>query len=115
MTLFGSGCNFYGGPEESAHKIFIKIPGRRTQRRVSEFAQQTALQYYNMLVSGYAAEQSCVQLNNHKQVGKVGRATCTYSNRISGDIVIELSGKYEFKVSCQLLQMMEQEQSVIVM
>ncbi len=46
MMLFGSGTNFYGGPGESAHKQFIKIPGQRTQRRVSEFAQQTALQYY---------------------------------------------------------------------
>jgi hypothetical protein len=55
MTLFGSGINFYCGPGESAHKQFIKIPGQRTQQIVSEFAQQTALQYYNMLVSGYAA------------------------------------------------------------
>jgi hypothetical protein len=27
MKLFGSGINFYGGPGESAHKQFIKIPG----------------------------------------------------------------------------------------
>ena len=26
--LFGSGINFYGGPGESAHKLFIKIPGQ---------------------------------------------------------------------------------------
>jgi len=26
MKLFGSGINFYGGPGESAHKQFIKIP-----------------------------------------------------------------------------------------
>jgi hypothetical protein len=38
MKLFRSGINFYGGPGESAHKQFIKIPGQRTQRRVSEFA-----------------------------------------------------------------------------
>jgi hypothetical protein len=49
LMLFGDGNNFYGGPGESAHKQFIKIPGQRTQRRVSEFAQKTALQYYNML------------------------------------------------------------------
>jgi hypothetical protein len=48
MKLFGSGINFYGGPGESALKQFIKIPGQRTQRRVSEFAQQAALQYFNM-------------------------------------------------------------------
>jgi hypothetical protein len=27
MKLFGSGITFYGGPGESAHKQFIKIPG----------------------------------------------------------------------------------------
>jgi hypothetical protein len=45
MKLFGRGINFYGEPGESAHKQFIKTPGQRTQRRVSEFVQQTALQY----------------------------------------------------------------------
>ncbi len=55
MKLFGSGINFYGGPGESAHKQFTEIPGQRTQCRVSEFTQQTALQYHNMLVSGQAA------------------------------------------------------------
>ncbi len=49
VKLFESGINFYEGPGESAHKQFIKIPGQRIQRRVSEFAQQTVLQYYNML------------------------------------------------------------------
>jgi hypothetical protein len=39
--LFGCGITFYGGPGESAHKQFIKIPGQRTQLKVSEFAQQT--------------------------------------------------------------------------
>ncbi len=43
MRLFGSGINFYGGPGGSAHKQFIKIPGQRTQCKVSEFAQQAAL------------------------------------------------------------------------
>jgi hypothetical protein len=62
LFLFGSGHNFYGGPGESAHKQFIKIPGQRAQRRVSEFAQQTALQYYNKLVSGYAA-QECLTIS----------------------------------------------------
>jgi hypothetical protein len=33
--LFGSGIIFYGGPVESAHKQFIKIPGQRTQSKES--------------------------------------------------------------------------------
>jgi hypothetical protein len=32
VMLFGSEINFYGGPGESAHKQFIKIPGQRTQQ-----------------------------------------------------------------------------------
>ncbi len=70
MRLFGSGINFYGGPGESAHKHFIKIPGQRTQHRVSEFAQQTALQYYNMLVSGYAGQDCLIELNHYKHSGE---------------------------------------------
>ncbi len=56
MKLFGSGINFYCGPGESAHKQFIKIAGRRTQRRVSQFTQHTALQYHDMLVSSCATK-----------------------------------------------------------
>ena len=36
IKLFGSGIDFYGGPGESTHKQFIKIPGQWTQRRVGE-------------------------------------------------------------------------------
>ncbi len=69
MMLFGSGINFYGGPGESAHNQFIKIPGQSTQQRVSEFAQLTALQYYNMLVSNYAVHDCQMQSNLYKQSG----------------------------------------------
>ncbi len=70
--LFGSGINFYGGPGESAHKQFIKIPGQKTQRRVSEFAQYTALQYYNMLVSSHAGNDCQIRSNLYKQSGNTG-------------------------------------------
>ena len=72
MKLFGSGINFYGGPGESAHKQFFKIPGQRTQRRVSEFAQQTALQYYNMLVSSHAAHDCQIRSNLYKKSRNTG-------------------------------------------
>ena len=42
MCLYGSAINFYGGPGEASHKSFVKAPGARTQRRVGEFATQTA-------------------------------------------------------------------------
>ncbi len=97
MKLFGSAINYYGGPGESAHKQFIKIPGQRTQRRVSEFAQQTAFQNYNMLVSSNAAHDCQIRSNLYKQSGNTGAAfACTETK---GDIVIEMSGKYAFTVT----------------
>ncbi len=112
IRLFGSDINFYGGPGESAHKQLIKIPGQRTQQRVSEFAQQTALQYYNMLVFGYAAHDYQIRSNLYKQSGN----TNTDFNSIEpkGDVVIEMSGKYDFKVTREVIEMMEAESKVIV-
>ena len=77
------------------------------------FAQQTALQYYNMLVAGYAANGCHVELNNRKQVGEVVTYTLE-RNRNNGDIAIELSGKYDFTVTHQILQRMEMEKKVSV-
>ncbi len=56
IKLFGSGMNFYGGLGEAAHKIFVKSAGQKTQRDVSEFAQQNAHQYYNMMLSTHAVQ-----------------------------------------------------------
>ena len=111
MTLFGGGINFQGGPGESAHKQFIKIPGPRTQRRVSEFAQQTALQYYNMLVSSHAVHDCQIRSNFYKQSGNTGTDfACTETK---GEVVIEMSGKYDFTVTCEVIEMMEAESKAI--
>ncbi len=67
--LFESGINFYGRPGESAHKQFIEIPGQRTPQRVSEIAQQTALQYYNMLASNFSVHYCQIRSNFYKQSG----------------------------------------------
>jgi hypothetical protein len=107
MTLFGSGIYFYGGPEESTHKQFIKIPGQRTQCRVSEFAQQTALQYYTMLVSSHAAHDCQVRSNFYQQSGNTGTDfDCTETK---GEVVIEISGKYDFIFTHEVIEMMEAE------
>jgi hypothetical protein len=112
MKLFGHGINFYSGPGESAHKQFIKIPGQRTQHRVSEFAQQTALQYYNMFVSSHAVHDCQIRSNLYKHSENTGMDfACTETN---GEIVIEMSGKYNFTVTCEVIEMMEAESKVIV-
>ncbi len=112
MSVFGSGINFYGGPGESAHKQFTKIQGQRTHRRVSEFAQQTALQYYNMLVSGYAAQACLIESNHYKQSGE--SETELDITHQKGDIFIEMADKYDFRVTRILIEMMEAESKVNV-
>jgi hypothetical protein len=104
--------NFYGGPGESAHKQFIKIPGQRTQQRVSEFAQQTALQYYNMVVSSYAVHDCQIKSNLYKQSGN--SEIDLETTKPKRDIFIEMTEKYDFKVTCELIDMMEEESKVIV-
>ncbi len=97
---------------ESAHKHFVKIPVQRTQQRVSEFAQQTALQYYNMLVSGYAVHDCQIKSNLSKQSGNTD--TNFNTNEPKGDVVIEMSVKYVFKVTHELIKTMEAESKIIV-
>jgi hypothetical protein len=87
--LFGSGINFYGEPGESAHKQLIKIPGQRTQCRVSEFAQQTALQYYNMLVSSHAVHDCLIS------------SIFTNSQEILAQILPVLKQKEKLSLKCQ--------------
>jgi len=54
ITLYGCAMNFFGGPGESSHKQFVKAPGLKTQRRVCEFACQTAKQYHHVMIAKHA-------------------------------------------------------------
>ncbi len=84
----------------------------RIQRRVSEFAQQTTLQYYTMLVSSHAVHDCQIRSNFYKQSGNTGTDfDCTDTK---GEVVIEMSGKYDVTVTCKVIQMMEAESKVIV-
>jgi hypothetical protein len=112
MRLFGSGINFYGGAGESALNQFIKVPGQRPQQRVSEFAQQTALQYYNMLVSSYGVHVCQIRSNFYKQSGNTD--TDFDFTTPKGDAVIKISGKYDFKVTRGVIEMMEAESKILV-
>ena len=114
IKLFGSGINFYGGPGKSAHKQFIKIPGQRTQRRVGEFAKQTALQYYHMLVSSYAAEECRISEANTKQIDFM-EPKGDIERRKDDEVIISLTGKYEFIVTHANLKSMEEEWSLNVL
>ncbi len=56
MCEFGTGMNFYSGPGEASHKRFVKAPGLKTQRRVAEFASQTAGQFYSIMAISKATQ-----------------------------------------------------------
>ena len=116
ILLFGSGMNFYGGPGEAAHKTFVKSAGQKTQRRVSEFASQTAKQYYNMMLTSYAVSTSVQESSKLQQfAGYKDKPSKSKVAKDEEDVVdISLSGKYEFAVTLDIIRMMEEEGSLDV-
>jgi hypothetical protein len=103
IKLYGSGINFYGGPGEAAHKTFVKSAGQKTQRRLSEFAQQTANQYYHMILASRAANQLNAELN---RVYQVGTSDNDDHNDIDDEVRIDLSGRYELILSEEVIDEM---------
>jgi hypothetical protein len=65
-----------------------------------------------MLVSGYAAHDCQIRSNLYKQSGNTD--TDFNSTEPRGDVVNEISRKYDFKVTHELIEMMETETKVIV-
>ncbi len=65
-----------------------------------------------MLVSGYAAHDCQMRSNLYNQSGNTD--TDFDSTEPKGDVVIEMSGKYDFKVTHELIEMMEADSKVIV-
>ena len=51
IKLLGSGLNFFGGPGEAAHKIFVKAAGPKTQRSLSEFANFNTILLHDTVVA----------------------------------------------------------------
>jgi hypothetical protein len=97
MKRYGSAMNFYGGTGESAHKVFVKAPGQKTQRRVSEFASQVATQYYNMIIT----QKAVLSVDGYDN-----SSTRLHCNRPTGDDVnygddvrFQLSGQYSLCIN----------------
>ncbi len=57
IKLFGCGINFFGGPGETFHKMFVKDTGNNTQGRADSFSSQCAERYYETLL--FTLSQSC--------------------------------------------------------
>jgi hypothetical protein len=54
-----------------------------------------------MFVSGYAVHDCQIRTNLYKQSGNTDTAFNTTEPK--GDVVIEMSGRYDFKVTCELI------------
>ncbi len=65
-----------------------------------------------MLVLGYAAHDCQIRSNHYKHSGNTD--TDFEFTEPKGYVVIEMSGKYDFKVTCEVIEMMEAESKVIV-
>ncbi len=105
IKRFGSGMNFYGHPGEAAHKLFVKSAGQKTQRRVGKFAQQTAHQYCNYMLSMHAIQHlayvsSCLIQSGTEDLARQPDKDTDEE----GNVHIKLSGKYELEVTPEIIE-----------
>jgi hypothetical protein len=99
IQRFGSGMNFYGGPSEAAHNKFLKSAVQKKQRRVGEFAQQTAHQYYNYMLSMHAIQHLAYASSFLIQSGTEDLATQPDEDTDEEDNVhIKLSGNMNLRL-----------------
>jgi hypothetical protein len=88
------------------------------QRRVSEFAQQTAHQYYNMMQSSCAVQHLTECSSHLLQAGSVEVENEAMIDRQhqenDDDVNIVLSGQYEINVSQAVIDEMQIEHTVTV-
>ena len=94
ICQFGSGMNFYGGPGEASHKQFVKAPGLKTQRRVVEFASQTADQYYTIMAIAKATR--FVDIRSTRE--RVRDETISQHDEAKRRSPYELMGKYTVEI-----------------
>ena len=93
ISRYGSAKNFFGGTGESAHKLFVKAPGQKTQRRPREFAPQVAEQHYNMLVTTMALRSVNTEMNDNTQTVTNRR------NENNNEVISQLSGQYTIEIT----------------
>jgi hypothetical protein len=114
IKRYGCAMNFYGGTGESAHKIFVKTPSLKKQRCVSEFASQTANQFYNILVTNHTLRSigtNCNSIRAHCNSDHVRT-----NQSIDGDdaVSVELHGKYTLVITNDVIELMMNDNDIYV-
>jgi hypothetical protein len=71
----------------------VKAPGQKTQRRVSEFAIQTADQYYDIMVTRHALRSVDIHENIFTE-SQSDQHQFDDSLRNTDEFSVEFSGKY---------------------
>ena len=109
IKRYGTAMNFYGGTGESAHKLFVKAPGQKTQRRVSEFASQVATQHHNMIVTANALRTINSDVTLVRNCNEMTNVNIDHvvddDEYIDDDLTFRLSGQYSLCVSHNLIEM----------
>jgi hypothetical protein len=113
IKKYGSAMNFYGGPGESAHNFFVKAPDQKTQRRVSEFAIQTANQYYDIMVTRHALRSVDIYENIVTESHSV-QHQFDGSMRNADEVSVEFSGKYLLVVTNETIESMRNDHDIYV-
>jgi hypothetical protein len=114
MKRYGSAINFYGGPGEAAHKFFVKVPGHKTQRRVSKFAAQTANHCYDIMVTKHAIRSIGMEMD--WVVVQRKNINIDHSNVVteSDDLSVTFLGKYRLVVTNNILKSMKANDNVYI-
>jgi hypothetical protein len=113
IKKYGSAMNFYGGAGESAHKFFVKAPGQKTQRHVSEFAIQTAHQYYDIMVTRHALRSVDIYENIVTE-SRSDQHQFDDSLRNADEVSVEFSGKYLLVVTNKTIESMRNDDDIYV-
>ncbi len=96
----------------------MKSAGQKTQRRVSKFAQQTAHQYYYMMLSSCAVQHLTECSSGLVKVGsvEVSNEDMIHSEyrENDDDVQVLLSGQYEINVSQAVINEMQTEHTMTV-
>jgi hypothetical protein len=96
----------------------VKSVGQKTQRRVSKFAQQTANQYYNMMLSSCAVQHLPECSSRLVQAGSIEIENKAMIDRQhqenDNDVNVVLSGQYEINVSQAVIDEMQIENTVTI-
>ncbi len=91
----------------------MKAPGQKTQRRISEFAIQTAHQYYDIMVTRHALRSVDIYENivteSHSDQHQFDD-----SLRNADEVSVEFSGKYSLVVTNKTIESMRNNHDIYV-